>query len=196
MVTLSIGERRLDLLQGELTDQTTDAIVNAANSSLLGGGGVDGVIHRRGGLAILEQCQQIRRERYPNGLPVAEAVLTGGGRLPARYVIHTVGPIWRGGGRDEDRVLRGAYERSLELASEHGLRSVAFASISTGAYGFPPERAAPIALRALIDHLRGPQLPCELRMVLLYSRDLRVFSAALHTILPTLPDDIGLELEA
>jgi O-acetyl-ADP-ribose deacetylase (regulator of RNase III) len=195
MTTLLIGDRRLALRQGDITEQTTDAIVNAANSSLLGGGGVDGAIHRRGGSAILEECRELRRQRYPNGLPVGEAVMTGAGNLAARHVIHTVGPIWRGGLRDEDSFLRAAYRHCLELANEHGLRSIAFPSISTGAYGFPSERAAPLALRTIVEHLLADRPPCHVVMVLFYPQDLRVYRAALHALLPTLPVNSGLELE-
>ncbi len=134
----------LELVEGDITAQETDAIVNAANSSLLGGGGVDGAIHRAGGPQILEDCRAIRARQ--GECPPGEAVITSGGRLKAKHVIHTVGPVWRGGGHDEDRVLASAYRNSLRLAHERGLRTIAFPSISTGAYGFPPERAARIAV--------------------------------------------------
>src|SRR5207247_4200567 len=137
------------------TRQAVDAIVNAANSSLLGGGGVDGAIHRAGGPAILEECRRIRARTGP--LPAGEAVLTTAGALPCRHVIHTVGPIWSGGGRGESETLARCYRRSLALATEHGLRSVAFPSISTGAYGYPVDQAAAVALstvRAVL--LAGP----------------------------------------
>jgi O-acetyl-ADP-ribose deacetylase len=144
-----IGNARLELVQGDITTQDTDAIVNAANPSLQGGGGVDGAIHRAGGPEILEECRQL------GGCPPGEARITGGGRLKARYVIHAVGPVYYGGASGEPEKLAGAYRHSLELASQHGLRSVAFPSISTGAYGYPVEEAAPIALATVMDYLRG-----------------------------------------
>ncbi len=146
--SIRIGEARLELVQGDITRQDTDAIVNAANPSLLGGGGVDGAIHRAGGHEILEECRQL------GGCPPGEARITTGGRLPAPYVIHAVGPVYYGGQSGEAEVLAGAYRHSLELASEHGLHSVAFPSISTGAYGYPVEQAAPIALDTVIAYLR------------------------------------------
>lgn len=144
-----IAEATLELVQGDITEQDTEAIVNAANPALLGGGGVDGAIHRAGGPEILAEC------RLLGGCPPGEARITTGGRLKARHVIHAVGPVYYGGGAGEPDLLAGAYRHSLELASEHGLRSVAFPSISTGAYGYPVEEAAPIALRTVIDYLRA-----------------------------------------
>ena len=123
--------QKIELVQGDITRQETDAIVNAANTTLLGGGGVDGAIHRAGGPAILDECKKI------GGCPTGEAVITTGGRLKARYVIHTVGPVYRGGGAREAELLAAAYRNSLRVAKEHGLSSAAFPSISTGAYGYP-----------------------------------------------------------
>lgn len=143
-----IDSRRLELVQGDITRQEVEAIVNAANPSLLGGGGVDGAIHRAGGPEILAECRQL------GGCPPGEARITTAGRLKARYVIHAVGPVYYDGKSGEPETLASAYRRSLELASEHGLRSVAFPSISTGAYGYPVEQAAPIALRTVIDYMR------------------------------------------
>ena len=129
---------------GDLTDEKVAAIVNAANSTLLGGGGVDGAIHRRGGNAILQECKKLRATKYPDGLPTGEAVITTGGDLPARYVIHTVGPIYgMNNGRDAD-LLAACYRNSIELAVSNGLSTIAFPSISTGAYGYPKREAAPI----------------------------------------------------
>jgi O-acetyl-ADP-ribose deacetylase (regulator of RNase III) len=137
----------ITLVQGDITAQDTDAIVNAANSSLMGGGGVDGAIHRRGGPAILEDCKRIRAERYPDGLPTGEAVVTGAGDLPARWVIHTVGPVYS---KSEDRsdLLRSCVVQSLERADEVGARTVAFPAISTGVYRYPLEEAASTLVRA------------------------------------------------
>lgn len=138
----------ITLVRGDITEQDADAIVNAANSSLMGGGGVDGAIHRRGGPAILEECRTVRAERYPDGLPTGEAVATTAGDLPARWVIHTVGPVWS---PDEDRseLLASCHRRSLEVAGELGARSVAFPAISTGAFGYPLEEAASVAVAAV-----------------------------------------------
>ncbi|MBW2278337.1 MAG: macro domain-containing protein, partial [Deltaproteobacteria bacterium] len=130
-----LGTTAITLEQGDITGHTADAIVNAANSGLMGGGGVDGAIHRVGGPAILEACKQIRAEH--GRLPAGRAVITTGGNLPARFVIHTVGPIWSGGEKDEPRTLASCYRESLDLAAVNGLRSIAFPSISTGAYGYP-----------------------------------------------------------
>ncbi len=135
---------RVLVIQGDITRVEADAIVNAANSSLMGGGGVDGAIHRAGGPEILEACREIRRTIWPEGLPTGQAVATTAGRLSARYVIHTVGPIWRGGTKGEDELLVSAYRESLKLAYELGCKSIAFPAISTGVYGFPFDRSVPL----------------------------------------------------
>jgi len=168
---------RIVLVQGDITQQDADAIVNAANSSLLGGGGVDGAIHRAGGPAILEECKRIVAEQ--GGCATGQAVMTTGGRLKARQVIHTVGPVWQGGRGDEDRLLAEAYQSSLRLAAERGLKTVAFPSISTGAYRFPIERAARIALRAVREFARQPTSLEEVRFVLFTAGDLEVYRGRL-----------------
>lgn len=138
---------KLTLIQGDITKIATDAIVNAANSSLLGGGGVDGAIHRAGGPAILEECIQIRNRQ--GGCKIGEAVITTAGRLPAKYVIHTVGPVWQGGRNRERELLSNCYRNVLELALEHGIKTLAFPNISTGIYRFPKAEAAALALEAV-----------------------------------------------
>lgn len=141
----------LELVQGDITRQNVDAIVNAANSSLMGGGGVDGAIHRAGGPAILEECKQIRAMQGP--CAPGQAVITCGGKLQARYVIHTVGPIWREGTANEEKILGDCYRNSLSLAHDYEVTSIAFPSISTGAYGYPIDLAARVALSAVINFI-------------------------------------------
>ena len=173
----------LRLVRGDITEADVEAIVNAANSSLLGGGGVDGAIHRRGGPAILEACRELRRTRFPDGLPTGQAVATTAGALPARWVIHTVGPVWHGGQQDAPRLLAAAYRNSLAEARAHGLRTVAFPSISTGAYGFPIEQAAPIALETALAEARAhPGAFDEIRFVLFSEADLSTYRAALTAL--------------
>jgi len=151
----AIGDR-IVVKTGDITREDVDAIVNAANASLMGGGGVDGAIHLAGGPAILEACRRIRETRYPDGLPTGEAVITTGGLLLARHVIHTVGPIYGRHRGEEPRLLAACYENAIALAARHGLRSIAFPAISTGVYGYPKEEAAQVSLaavrRALLDH--------------------------------------------
>jgi O-acetyl-ADP-ribose deacetylase (regulator of RNase III) len=151
---------RLELVRGDITEQRVDAIVNAANASLLGGGGVDGAVHRRGGQAILAECRALRNTRYPSGLPTGEAVATTAGELPARWVIHTVGPVHRRGTQDQ---LQACYANSLTVAAELGARSVAFPLISAGAYGWPLDDA----LRAAIDTIAAAPNDGDARLVLL-----------------------------
>jgi O-acetyl-ADP-ribose deacetylase (regulator of RNase III) len=163
----------ITLHKGDITQEDAEAIVNAANSSLLGGGGVDGAIHSAGGPEILRECRAIRARQ--GELPVGEAVLSGAGRLRARAVIHTVGPVWRGGSQKEDELLMNAYRNSLALAAERNFRSVAFPCISTGAYGFPPERASRIAIETIETFLRARAKPAEVRLVVFSDRDYRIY---------------------
>ena len=169
-----IGGATLELLQGDITAQEVDAIVNAANEGLRGGGGVDGAIHRAGGPEIMAECRRIGR------CPTGDAVITTGGKLPARHVIHTVGPIYRGGSSGEENLLAGAYRRSLEVAVENGLRSVAFPSISTGAYGYPIREASRVALRTVRDYLSECADALDLvRFVLFSGADYEVYAESL-----------------
>lgn len=156
---------RVRVVVDDITRQKVDAVVNAANSSLLGGGGVDGAIHRAGGAEILAACREIRRTRYPDGLPTGEAVITTGGRLAARHVIHTVGPVWGQHGGREAGLLAACYSNSLALAVEHALGSVAFPAISTGIYGYPREEAAGVASQAIADFLAASELMREVLLV-------------------------------
>jgi O-acetyl-ADP-ribose deacetylase (regulator of RNase III) len=168
-------EGRVRATIGDITQRRVDAIVNAANSSLLGGAGVDGAIHRAGGPSILEECREIRRTRLPEGLPTGEAVITTAGLLPARYVIHTVGPIrGREGGR-EAQLLAACYRNSLALAAEQALSTVAFPAISTGAYGYPREAAAAVSSVAIAEFLGGGDSIREVQLVFFSEGDLRVF---------------------
>lgn len=143
---------RIKLIQGDITTLQVDAIVNAANSSLLGGGGVDGAIHRAGGPQILEECKQIRNRQ--GGCKTGEAVITSGGKLKAKHVIHTVGPVWNGGNKNEEPLLANAYRNSLQLAVENNINTIAFPNISTGIYGFPKTRAAEIAIDTVDQFLQ------------------------------------------
>ncbi|MGH7573178.1 MAG: O-acetyl-ADP-ribose deacetylase [Gemmatimonadota bacterium] len=172
---MRVSGTRLEALREDITDQCVDAIVNAANSSLLGGGGVDGAIHRAAGGGLLEECRGI------GGCPTGEARITSGHDLPTRHVIHTVGPRWKGGGRGEADLLASCYRSSLDLAAAHGLRTIAFPSISTGAYGYPVERAAPVAVGAVRVWLEAHPDRLELvRFVLFSERDLAIYREALE----------------
>lgn len=171
---------RLVLVKGDITQQAVGAVVNAANSGLLGGGGVDGAIHRAGGPAILAECRLIR-ERLPEGLPPGEAVATTAGDLLAHRVIHTVGPVWHGGDQGEPDTLAAAYRNSLAVARSEGLRTVAFPSISTGAYGYPLEKAARTALASICEELRAhPGELDEVRFVLFSDAVLATFRSVLE----------------
>jgi len=160
---------------GDITREDVDAIVNAANSTLLGGGGVDGAIHRAGGAQILAECKEIRRAQYPNGLPTGKAVITGGGNLSARFVIHTVGPIFGIDAENEARQLAGCYRNSLALAAENDLQTIAFPSISTGAFGYPKHEAAKISSRAIKDFLAENKQLKEVRLVFFSETDAQKF---------------------
>lgn len=167
-------EGRLVVKAGDLTDEEVDAIVNAANSTLLGGGGVDGAIHRRGGPAILEECRVIRATRYPDGLPTGEAVITTGGDLATKHVIHTVGPIYgMNGGRDAE-LLAACYRNSIELAVEKRLLTIAFPSISTGTFGYPKHEAAPVVYRTVSEQLEQYK-EIEVRLVFFSEHDANGF---------------------
>jgi O-acetyl-ADP-ribose deacetylase (regulator of RNase III) len=178
---VTIKQVKLSIIQGDITRQTTDAIVNAANSSLMGGGGVDGAIHRAGGPAILDECKQIvaRQGRLPTG----KAVMTTGGNLKAKYVIHTVGPIWHGGNSREPELLASAYHESLKLATENNLNSIAFPSISTGAYGYPVNQASKVAIDAVITFLSQSTTSLrEVVFVLFDAQTLGAYTSALKEI--------------
>jgi O-acetyl-ADP-ribose deacetylase (regulator of RNase III) len=173
---VTVNKSAVFLVQGDITRETTEAIVNAANTRLMGGGGVDGAIHAAGGPAIMAECRKI------GGCPTGEAVITTGGNLRAKYVIHTVGPIYRDGTHGEEKLLASAYRKSLELASEKGIKSVSFPSISTGAYGYPIKEAARIALKTTLAYLNEHPEIETVRFVLFGAVDLEVYEAALKEL--------------
>jgi len=177
---IKINNAALLLIRGDITKQKTDVIVNAANSGLMGGGGVDGAIHRAGGPEILEDCKKIVTEQ--GRLPTGEAVITTAGNLAAKYVIHTVGPVWRGGGNNEPELLRSAYLNSLKLAEEKSLRSISFPSISTGVYAYPVDQAAVIALKATTTFLQDASSINEVVFVLFDQRTYKAYVEALKII--------------
>jgi O-acetyl-ADP-ribose deacetylase (regulator of RNase III) len=178
-----IGKTSISLVQGDITLESTDAIVNAANSSLMGGGGLDGAIHRAGGKAILVECLKIVAKQGP--LAPGRAVITTGGSLKTRFVIHTVGPVWQGGMNREASTLASAYTQSLKLAASKGFDSIAFPSISTGAYGYPVEQAAVVALGAVSRFLRENSTSLkEIRFVLYDTDTLKVYEKALELLAP------------
>jgi len=173
-----VGKTKLGLVQGDITRQATEAIVNAANPNLMGGGGVDGAIHQAGGPAILEECRKVisRIGRLDTG----KAVITSGGKLQAKYVIHTIGPVWHGGSRGEAELLASAYRESLKSATDYKLKSLSFPSISSGAYGYPMAEAARVALSTVIAFLRGVSTSLEEVFFVLYdSKTYQVYSAEL-----------------
>ncbi len=175
---ISINGQTIELAQGDVTLQQVDAIVNAANSRLAGGGGVDGAIHRRGGPAIMEETDR----RYPQGCPTGTAVISGAGRLAAKHVIHTVGPVWSGGKRGEAELLASAYRSCLDLAVANDCRSIAFPALSTGEYGYPIDQAARIALQAVTSFLSEKAAPELVRFVLFTEGAYGAFAAALEEI--------------
>lgn len=174
---IKINKSIIELCQGDITKQNVDAIVNAANSRLAGGGGVDGAIHRAGGPAIMDACRKI------GGCPTGEAVITTGGRLPARSVIHTVGPVYRTGQSGEPGLLRNAYYNSLRLAETNGAKTIAFPSISTGVYGYPIHDAARIALSTVIAYLKGDTKIERSVFVLFSTQDFEVYSKTLQELI-------------
>lgn len=175
MVDYKIGVTKVSLILGDITKQETDVIVNAANASLMGGGGVDGSIHRMGGPKILEECKKIRSTEWPDGLPTGKAVITLGGNLKARYVIHTVGPVWQGGDKGEPELLADAYRNSMKLAVSKGLRTISFPSISTGAYGYPKDKACQIALTITKEFLDKETKLNMIVFVLFGKHDLEIY---------------------
>jgi O-acetyl-ADP-ribose deacetylase (regulator of RNase III) len=179
MRSVRIGSSRLELVEGDITRQDTEAIVNAANTTLLGGGGVDGAIHRAGGPQILEECRRI------GGCPTGEARITTGGRLAAKWVIHTVGPIFRDGRHGEAELLARAYRNSLSLASERSIKTIAFPSLSTGAYAYPMAEAARIALTTVVDYLNAYPEISVVRFVLFGPAAYRAYEAVLNELFPT-----------
>jgi O-acetyl-ADP-ribose deacetylase len=160
---------------GDITKENVDAIVNAANGTLMGGGGVDGAIHRAGGPAILQACKEIRRVQFPDGLPTGQAVITTAGKMTARYVIHTVGPVYGRGGEDKAGLLAACYRNSLALAIENNLSTIAFPAISTGIYGYPPDEAASVSSRAVNQVLSADKSLQEVRLVFFSPGDAEVF---------------------
>ncbi|MGE5574865.1 MAG: O-acetyl-ADP-ribose deacetylase [Ignavibacteria bacterium] len=178
-----VGNATLKIILGDITDVEADAIVNAANSTLMGGGGVDGAIHRKGGPKILEECKQIRETEWPDGLPTGKAVITSGGNLKAKHVIHTVGPVWFGGLHVEAELLKQAYRNTLKLGASKGIKTIAFPSISTGAYGYPVEEASRIALATIKAFLEKEDRIEAVIFVLHSKRDLEVYLNAAKTLL-------------
>jgi O-acetyl-ADP-ribose deacetylase len=166
---------RVIIKTGDITKEAVDAIVNAANGSLMGGGGVDGAIHRAGGPKILTECREIRRTQYPDGLPTGQAVITTAGKMAAKHVIHTVGPVYGSGGKDKAELLAACYRNSLSLAAEKGLQTIAFPAISTGIYGYPPDEAAKVSSAAIEKFLGAEKSIQEVRLVFFSSSDADVF---------------------
>jgi O-acetyl-ADP-ribose deacetylase (regulator of RNase III) len=166
---------RVAINVGDITKEAVDAIVNAANGTLMGGGGVDGAIHRAGGPEIKAACAEIRRTQYPDGLPTGEAVITIGGNLPAKHVIHTVGPVYGRGGADKAELLASCYFNSLRLAVDHGLKSIAFPAISTGIYGYPMDKAAAVSSRTIEQFLSVDKSIDAVKLVFFSAGDVGAF---------------------
>jgi O-acetyl-ADP-ribose deacetylase (regulator of RNase III) len=160
---------------GDITKEAVDVIVNAANGNLMGGGGVDGAIHRAGGPEILKECKEIRRVQYPDGLPTGQAVITTAGRMMAKHVIHTVGPVYGRGGKDKAELLAACYQNSLGLAAENGLKTIAFPAISTGIYGYPLDEAAQVSSQAIQKFLSSNASLQEIRLVFFSPSDAEIF---------------------
>jgi O-acetyl-ADP-ribose deacetylase (regulator of RNase III) len=179
-VKATICGQTVELVEGNIVEQQVDAIVNAANSRLAGGGGVDGAIHRRGGPSIMQETDRL----YPDGCPTGSAVISGAGNLPAKHVLHAVGPVWSGGTRGEPELLASVHRRCLELALEHQCRSIAFPAISTGIYGYPAVLAAGVALRTVREFLEEHGQPELVRFVLFDARAYKTFAQALAEIAP------------
>lgn len=179
---LKIGKASVRFVRGDITEMKTEAIVNAANSSLMGGGGVDGAIHRKGGPTILEECKEIRATKFPSGLLTGKAVATSAGNLKAKRVIHAVGPVWHGGNSGESKLLADAYHNSLLTAVANGIKGVAFPSISTGAYGYPIKDASRIALKEVKSFLEKEDKLTEVVFVLFSENDLKVYVDAANEI--------------
>ncbi|MGC8565232.1 MAG: O-acetyl-ADP-ribose deacetylase [Thermoplasmata archaeon] len=174
----------IKLKKGDITEEECDAIVNAANSSLMGGGGVDGAIHRKAGKKLDKECLKIRKEKYIDGLPTGEAVITTGGNLKAKFVIHTVGPIWKGGEYKEKELLKNCFFNSLKLALDNSLKSIAFPAISTGAYGFPMDKASEASIQAIYEFLnKNPNRFKEICIVLFTDDAYENFEKALKKII-------------
>lgn len=171
--------KRIAVVQGDITTLSVDAVVNAANTTLLGGGGVDGAIHRAAGPALLEECRTL------GGCPVGEAKITKGYNLPARHVIHTVGPVWQGGRAGEPRLLASCYLNSLKLAAEHGVKTLAFPSISTGVYGYPIEEASAIAVQTIAEFLKSDDSIQKVVLMAFSEKDERVLQETLARVIPT-----------
>jgi O-acetyl-ADP-ribose deacetylase (regulator of RNase III) len=182
VVEFKVGSAVVQLMHGDITDVEADAIVNAANSSLMGGLGVDGAIHSKGGPTILKECKHIRATTWPDGLPTGHAVITGAGNLKAKHVIHTVGPVWMGGFHVEEELLKQAYRNSLKLAVTNGLRSIAFPSISTGAYGYPVEEASLVAVKTIKNFLEKEDRLDKVIMVLFSEKAFNVYLTAAKAI--------------
>jgi O-acetyl-ADP-ribose deacetylase (regulator of RNase III) len=166
---------RIIVKTGDITTEKSDAIVNAANASLMGGGGVDGAIHRRGGEDFLAECKKVRKLQWPDGLPEGQAVITGAGNLPSNYVIHTVGPIWLGGTHKESEKLASCYRESLKLATVNSLESIVFPAISTGAFGYPPDKAAVVSSKAVQKFLLENEVPQKVIFIFLYPEEMSIF---------------------